>query len=190
MACFGILFLEMWLLMRLRNDRRPLNQVFGIDPPLPKDPGAVRVPRALPIPAIALLILTVIAIVPAQSLPNRVETPPERVAFSAFPLEVAQWRGRSETMESIYLDALKLTDYAMINFRTDNDPRAINFYVDYYASQRTSQSAHSRKSCLPGSGWGEEAVAQEKIGGEAGGVARGTVNRRLVLYGESRTPAD
>ena len=33
MACFGILFLEMWVLMRLSNDRRRLSEVFGIDPP-------------------------------------------------------------------------------------------------------------------------------------------------------------
>ncbi len=185
MACFGILFIEMWLLMRLSRDRRPLAEVFGIDPPRPRQPDVPVQVRALPASAIALLVLTAAAVLPAKSLPHRIEDTPQRTLFSAFPLEIEDWRGRSETMETIYLDALKLTDYALINYRHGEQP-PVNFYVAYYESQKKGQSAHSPKSCLPGGGWVMETFGQRTIDGVSVNGAPLTVNRTLISYGESR----
>ena len=185
MACFGILFVEMWLLMRLSNDRRPLSEVFGIDPPLPRDPAVPVQARALPLATLALLVITVLAIAPARLLPNRVETTPERVGFSALPLKVGAWEGRAESMEAIYLDALKLSDYALINYRR-GDGAPVNFYSAYYASQKKGQSAHSPKSCLPGGGWLIESLTTYPVDSvEVSGVPL-QVNRALISYGESR----
>lgn len=186
MACFGILFLEMWLLMRLSRDRRPLGEVFGIDPPRPRDPAAVSTPRRLPAPAIVLLALTVLAVFPATQLPNRVEATPARETFAALPLEIGPWQGRSETMESIYIDTLKLTDYALINYRREGDRAPVNFYSAYYESQRKGQSAHSPKSCLPGGGWVMESLDTYAVPGVAIDGVPLSVNRTLITYGESR----
>ena len=55
-------------------------------------------------------------------------------------------------MEQIYLDALQLDDYVMANYAR-SDRELVNFYVAWYDSQRSGQSAHSPRACLPGGGW-------------------------------------
>lgn len=185
MACFGILFLEMWLLMRLGRDRRPLNQVFGIDPPQPRDSSRAQRARPLPLPALVLAGLTMLALVPAEVLPNRVETPPARAQFSTFPLELDTWRGRSEAMEQVYLDALKLTDYIIVNYLR-NDAPPVNFYTAYYDSQKKGQSAHSPKSCLPGGGWVIESLRTHIVPGVTTAGVPLSVNRTVISHGKSR----
>ena len=135
MACFGILFIEMWLLLRLTKDRRPLAEAFGIDPPYPAAPGAIWQPRPVPRSAVIVVVLAALTLGPALTLPHRVETPPAREMFASLPLTLDQWEGKSEPMEQIYLDALKLTDYAMVNYR-DKDGHYVNFYSAYYESQK------------------------------------------------------
>lgn len=185
MACFGILFLEMWLLMRLTKDRRPLGQVFGLDPPQPAQEGVPWVKRRPPAAAWVLVVLTLAALLPALQLPNREETPPERADFAAFPLELGEWRGRADRMEQIYLDALKLSDYALIDYRR-GDGAPVNFYAAWYDSQKKGQSAHSPRSCLPGGGWEIESLKDYTLEGvKIGGVPL-TVNRAVIAHGDSR----
>lgn len=185
MACFGILFIEMWLLMRLGRDHRPLAEVFGIDPPRRPAPGVEWRPRPVPpaLPAVALL--TALALVPALTLPQREEVPPPRQTFAGFPLEVGDWRGRPQVMEQVYLDALKLTDYTLIDYRAEGGT-PVNFYVAYYASQKKGQSAHSPRSCLPGGGWVIESLTRRALPDVAVGGVPLEVNRVEISHGESR----
>lgn len=185
MACFGILFLEMWLLMRLTKDKRPLNEVFGIDPPEPVDENAEWHTRPLPITMIVATVLIVGALVPATAIPNRVESVPDRETFGSFPLSFDGWSGRSETLEQIYLDALKLTDYALINYTSDTG-NVVNFYTAYYESQRKGQSAHSPRSCIPGGGWRIESLTQVPVPEGAPGGGDLEVNRVLISNGNHK----
>jgi EpsI family protein len=47
---------------------------------------------------------------------------------------------------------LGLDDYILSNY-SRSDRSSVNFYVAYYASQRTGLSPHSPSVCLPGGGW-------------------------------------
>lgn len=185
MACFGILFLEMWLLMRLTKDKRPLKEVFGIDPPEPIDESAQWHTRPIPVTMIVATVLIVGALVPAIAIPNRVESAPERETFASFPLSIDGWSGRSEVLEQIYLDALKLTDYALINYTNDTD-NVVNFYTAYYESQRKGQSAHSPRSCIPGGGWRIESLTQVSVPEGAPGGGELPVNRVLISNGNHK----
>lgn len=185
MACFGILFVEMWFLMRITKDPRPLKDVFGIDPPEPLVEGSTMNVRRIPISLIIAVTLIIVALVPATALPTRVEVATSRESFDTFPLEIGEWVGRSEVLEKIYLDALKLTDYSMVNYRTDSGD-LVNFYTAYYESQRKGQSAHSPRSCIPGGGWRIESLT-EAIVTEGGPNGRDlSVNRVLISAGEHR----
>lgn len=73
-------------------------------------------------------------------------------SFDQFPLEIGQWQGSRQEMEQIYLDALDLNDYVIVDFK-DKLGKNVNFYVAYYESQRKGESIHSPATCLPGSGW-------------------------------------
>lgn len=185
MACFGILFLEMWLLMRLTGDRRPLNVAFGIDPPEPAAKDAERRARPIPAAGAAVAVLTALALWPALSLPNRAEQAPPRDPFATMPLEVDQWSGRSTTMEQIYLDALKLNDYALVNY-ANGEGTVVNFYAAWYDSQKKGQSAHSPKSCLPGGGWVIESLNTRELEGVTVEGEPLRVNRVVIAQGDSR----
>ncbi len=185
MVCFAILFFEMWLLMRLSNDRRPLREVFGIDPPLPAAEGVPFVARPIPKPALAVLALTVLFLIPGLSLPKRIEVPPQRTSFTEFPVEIGSWKGRVGKLETIYLDALKLTDYALVDY-VNAEGTVVNFYSAYYESQRKGQSAHSPKSCLPGGGWVMEEFGQITLDGVMAMGKPLSVNRVVIAQKGSR----
>jgi EpsI family protein len=62
----------------------------------------------------------------------------------------------------------------------------VNFYVAYYASQRTGQSAHSPRSCLPGGGWRIVDSQQHEVAGVRRNGAPLRVNRVIVQHGSER----
>ena len=185
MVCFAILFLEMWLLMRLSNDSRPLREVFGIDPPRPPEAGIPFAPRPVPRSLLGVLVLVVITLIPGVLLPKRVDVLPQRLDFTGFPIHLENWTGRTGKLDAIYLDALKLTDYALIDYSNEHGD-FVNFYAAYYASQRKGQSAHSPKSCLPGGGWVMEQFGPRKVEGVTVGGVPLIVNRVLIVQGQSK----
>jgi EpsI family protein len=62
----------------------------------------------------------------------------------------------------------------------------VNFYAAYYASQRTGQSAHSPRSCLPGGGWRIIEFAPATVAGVQQGGLPLRVNRVIVQQGGDR----
>jgi len=99
------------------------------------------------------------------------------------PMDIGEWKGKRDIMESIYLDALKLSDYIIADY-TGKDNRPVNFYVAYYDSQRKGVSAHSPKSCLPGGGWQITEFDQKVIDGVFVAGKPLQVNRTLIQLGE------
>ncbi|MFQ5644633.1 MAG: exosortase C-terminal domain/associated protein EpsI, partial [Thiogranum sp.] len=117
------------------------------------------------------------------SINEREEFIPDRKSFAEFPRQISEWKGRTNRLESIYLDALKLDDYILADY-VDDEGNIFGFYIAYYASQRSGETAHSPKSCLPGGGWRIESITQKNIpvNSPAGDAMR--VNRVLIRQGE------
>lgn len=162
MACFAILFLEMWLLNKIGRERRPFRQVFGMElPSLP--PILVKTHyRRLSAPIYGAGLALLIALVPSLLLPQRVEAIPTRQDFSHFPLTLDTWLGKRDAMEKIYIDMLKFNDYILADYSSENNGR-VNLYVAYYDSQRKGQSVHSPSTCIPGGGWQIHGISQTLI---------------------------
>ncbi|MBV9695331.1 MAG: VPLPA-CTERM-specific exosortase XrtD [Gammaproteobacteria bacterium] len=197
MVCILLLLGEAWALMRLTGDRRPLSQLLVSEPATPGVRGTPM--RELGKPALMVLLMLTLAVLPARALPTRGELHPQRAEFASFPLELGAWEGRRDHLEAVYLDWLKVDDYFLANFVARETasvpdsgtaetarPPLVNLYIAYYASQRTGQSAHSPRSCLPGGGWmirdfGQRALWEVR---EHGAPLR--VNRALVEQGASR----
>jgi len=183
MACTAVLVLEMWLLSKIGRNSVPFGEVFAIDPPI-SIPGSAEV-KVRPVPvsmylSFALLVGVAIA---SQALPERTENIPQRNAFNTFPMEIGKWKGNKNELESIYLDALKLSDYIIADY-IGKDNRPVNFYVAYYDSQRKGVSAHSPKSCLPGGGWQITEFDQKVIEDVFVAGKPLQVNRTLIQLGE------
>jgi exosortase D (VPLPA-CTERM-specific) len=185
MVCFGVLFVEMWLLTRLTGDRRPFNHVFGIDAPAPAPDGARRVEQVLSKPFVAALVVVVVAAGAVMATPNRQEVPPPRQALETFPLELGSWQGATHVMEQGYIKTLKFEDYLLASYR-NAEGEILNWYIAYYESQRKGESAHSPRSCLPGSGWEIEKLERHAVDGvEVAGTPL-RVNRVEMSFGNER----
>jgi len=182
MACFVLLFLQMWLMGRL-SGKRTFQSIFALE--LPPRASAARAPRPMNTPAWMAVGLLAAATVPALLLPQRVEIVPRRADFRTFPLQLAGWSGHRQYLGAEYIDALKFTDYLLADYAGANRP-PVNLYVSYYESQRKGESAHSPKVCLPGGGWLIEEFGQRTIPGLADAGPPFVVNRAVMLQGNER----
>ncbi|HET8686215.1 MAG TPA: EpsI family protein, partial [Methanosarcina sp.] len=108
--------------------------------------------RRVPFTLYLSLLLLLCSIPLSKWLPTRQEVIPQRQTFLDFPRVIGKWTGRPVQLEKEYIDELKFSDYAMMDFKDDSD-QAISFYVAWYDSQKKGRSAHSPKTCLPGGGW-------------------------------------
>jgi exosortase D (VPLPA-CTERM-specific) len=185
MACFGVLFVEMWLLMRLTGDRRDLREVFGLEAPVKVEGPSMCLSGPIPKPLVGSTIGLLLAVSAGYLLPERQELTPPRTAFSEFPVQFADWQGRPEPMEQVYIDALKFTDYALINFKNSGGD-VINLYSAYYESQRKGESVHSPRSCLPGGGWEIQSLTQVDVPNATVDGVPLRVNRALISYGDQK----
>jgi exosortase D (VPLPA-CTERM-specific) len=184
LACFGMLLLEMWLLLRVAGDRRTLRAALEIDAPAARPPATVPRAPAVPAPAWAALALLAVAVIPTALIPDRVELQPARQEFAEFPLQLGEWHGQRQRLEDQYVEALKFSDYLLGDYRHGGD--AVNLYVAYYASQRTGESVHSPRACLPGGGWVIEEFGQRELQGAAARTTPLVVNRVVISHGSER----
>jgi exosortase D (VPLPA-CTERM-specific) len=184
MACISVLIVEMWILSKISVKKRPLQEIFGLEMPNPTPKNAVIHHHPLSAFFVGSAALLVSAAVLAHMLPERTEIIPARTNFSEFPMTYDTWKGRRGQLEQIYVNALKFTDYVLADYTDGNDKYPVNLYVAYYDSQRTGESAHSPRSCIPGGGWQIVSFAQRDIDGVSAGGSPLRVNRTLVKKGE------
>ncbi len=185
MSCVAILVGEMWILSKIGKDKLPLREAFGLDFPEPTPTDAKIVYRRVPKSFYASLVIVALVAVSVFALPDRKEIIPERKQFAEFPLAFDGWTGKTGILEQIYIDILKLTDYAMIDYR-GVDGGYVNFYVAQYDSQRKGSSAHSPRSCIPGGGWRITSLENRNIPGASISDIPLVVNRLFIEKGESK----
>jgi exosortase D (VPLPA-CTERM-specific) len=196
MASAALMLGEIVVLNRVGHETGSWRQLFGVEFPAPTPAGAVRQRRRMPHAFLAAAGVLFAFIAISVLLPRPAEIAPSRSPFSEFPSRLGPWLGRRDSLEGIYLDALKLDDYLLANYTNesvgalaDSRPRGagpVNLYIAYYSSQRKGEAVHSPRSCLPGGGWqlrefGQRTVPGVKINGQ---VLR--VNRTLIELGNQR----
>ena len=185
MLSAAMLLGEIALLNRLGPESGTLRQLFGVEFPAPTPKGATlhqrRVPPSFRAATGLLLIFAIIALV----LPRPVEIIPKRVSFTEFPMQLGEWSGRSESMEGVYLDQLKLDDYLLADY-TDGAGPPVNLYLSFYNSQRKGDAVHSPRACLPGGGWQMRDFGQRTLTGVEVNGRPLRVNRTIIESGDQR----
>jgi exosortase D (VPLPA-CTERM-specific) len=180
------------VLLRVGKTRSALRDALAFDFGPPKsanpEPAVAPVSRSVPHAFMATAALAATASILAFTLPPRpAESTPAHQSLAEFPNRIGSWQGRREPIESIYLDALKLDDYLMSNYR-DASGVPVNFYVAYYDSQRKGHSVHSPRSCIPGGGWNIRSFEQTPLTAGNRSVAANRVvielgrNKQIVYY--------
>src|ERR1700726_5212596 len=80
------------------------------------------------------------------------EPVPLRQALGQLPMAMNGWLGRDDPLEARIVSALGISDYVNRGYISAGGP-PVGLYVGYYQSQRSGETIHSPKNCLPGAGW-------------------------------------
>jgi len=186
----AVLVLITKFLALLAGDRRPL-QALLMPEAIPRADGAAGTSEAGrssqpfrgSVVACCFALLFSMTAVAASSVITNKEPPSGlvRTDFLTFPMRLTGgWEGRRRTLESHYLDELKLDDYLMADYHRPPSQWA-NLYVAYYNDQASGRSVHSPRTCLPGGGW--EMQEFETILIDDGSGAEQPVNRVIIGKG-------
>ncbi len=110
-----------------------------------------------------------------------------RRTLKEFPSGAGEWRqnGPDVRFDAATESVLRADDYLSRDYRR-SDGRIANFYVGYYATQRTGASYHSPLNCLPGAGWTMSESALVRITPAGGGPAF-EANRYIIENGNTRS---
>ncbi len=113
------------------------------------------------------------------------ENLPKSQPLSFFPLELGVWRGRDIQLQQSVLDLLgpgQFLSRIYVNSSSANSPY-IDLFIGYFPSQKTGNTAHSPRNCLPGSGWYFADIRRQEIS-LAGRTL--SVNRAIIQKGTDR----
>jgi EpsI family protein len=106
--------------------------------------------------------------------------------LAEFPRQIAGWRMIQDgVIDQETLKILKADDYLTRDYVSPSSPQAVNFYVAFFRTQRTGQTPHSPKNCLPGGGWvpSVSSIVEIPIAGRPEPIR---VNQYIVAKGPSR----
>jgi EpsI family protein len=134
-------------------------------------PGAARLWITSGVLVAAFLLLHTVshgeAVVPHQPLRD-------------LPYILGSWMGKEQPLTEQILQAVGVSDYANRIYFSQKEGFA-QLYVGYYASQRTGDTIHSPKNCLPGAGWDPIQSGYAKL--SVGGGRQIVVNEYVIQQG-------
>ncbi len=192
MASLAVLMLELHILLRISGDKRSISELLVIDDSahtaMQADQDSLASTSMVNGAPVAVYGVAIIGILMTSVYSlyqsEQAERSPERITLNHFPLLVGDWYGTPDSLESIYVDALKFDDYMIADYRKGSDH--LNFYVAYYGSQKKGESAHSPRSCIPGGGWVIESIEEVHVGDLYLNSQPLVANRTLIQKGDAR----
>jgi EpsI family protein len=101
------------------------------------------------LPVILLLAMTTFVL----EARGRREVLPTHQALSSFPMQVANRQARDLPMGPDELTVLGPGEFLLRDYLSMSGEPPVNLYIAFFPSQRTGDTIHSPKNCLPGSGW-------------------------------------
>jgi exosortase D (VPLPA-CTERM-specific) len=179
-------------LARLGPTKLPWHEAFSLGTPVANTPATKRdatpapaaPSRAVPRPFLAAAVLVLAGAAVDIATPAPELTYPQRASFDEFPNRVGDWVGKRDTLQGVYLDALRLDDYVLADYR-EADGVPVNFYAAYYQTQDSTRAIHSPHDCIPGGGWEITKFEQRFIPATTATPAF-KVNRAIVQLGSHR----
>ncbi len=135
------------------------------------------------IAAITLIALTAILL----EARGRVETIVAHPPLSSFPIQVGEWSSKALTLDQETLDVLGPGDFLLRDYHDSAQQSRlpyVDLFIAYFPSQRTGDTIHSPRHCLPGSGWTPEENARVIL--TLPGHSPFPANRYVVSRGEDR----
>jgi EpsI family protein len=105
------------------------------------------------------------------------------VQLSSFPTDLGQWHGQNEEILPEVLKVLGPGEFLSRIYQSPQSPY-VDYFLAYFPSQRTGDTIHSPKNCLPGAGW--VPVESGRIRLKNGSGPPIDANRYLLQKGDSQ----
>ena len=118
-------------------------------------------------------------------LRGRNEVLASHLPLQSFPQQLGVWSGVERPIDKESLEILGPGEFLLRDYspQVDTEPE-VNLYIAYFPSQRSGDTIHSPKNCLPGAGW--LPVENERVTLSLPSHAPFPVNRYVVANGDSR----
>ncbi|HKQ87389.1 MAG TPA: EpsI family protein [Candidatus Acidoferrales bacterium] len=133
--------------------------------------------RLLPV---LILIVGTAALLQAHERP---EVVPAHKELSDFPMQISSWSGTPLTLSADELGVLGPGQFLLRDYQRPANGPSVNLYIAYFPSQRTGDTIHSPKNCLPGAGWLPDESTRLAIQTANGSIL---VNRYIISKGLTR----
>ena len=130
---------------------------------------------------VALLLVGCLALLNART---RGELVPSHKSLLAFPTALAAWQGQDLPLAPAILETLVPGEFLFRDYMGPLRQDRINFFIAFYPTQRTGDTIHSPKNCIPGVGW--KPVESAHLFVESAGKRPTAVNRYIVEKGLDR----
>ncbi len=98
---------------------------------------------------VAAMLVATLLFLHARSQPEQL---PRHLPLSTFPSGIAGWSGQDVPIDNSIREVLGQGDFVDHIYARAGQP-PVELFLAYFPSQRTGNSIHSPKNCLPGSGW-------------------------------------
>ncbi len=116
---------------------------------------------------------------------GRNEIFPPRLPLQSFPTQLSNWTGTDITIEKDVLEVLGPGDFLLRVYQNPAEKQPfVDLFIAYFPSQRTGDTIHSPKHCLPGSGW--LPVESSRVTLSLPGHNPFPANRYVIAKGDSR----
>jgi EpsI family protein len=130
--------------------------------------------------AVVLLAGTAILL---HTRPGTDRNPPSE-PLSQLPIAIGGWTGSDRPIDQDTRDVLGAGDFLSRIYAQDEQKPPIGLFIGYFPTQRTGQTIHSPKHCLPGAGWVFESSKTVDLLDENGKPHR--VGEYVITNGEAR----
>ena len=115
---------------------------------------------------------------------NRSEVIPSRVPLSSFPHTLQGWTATDVSIPKDVLAVLGPGEFLLRDYQESSTHSVVDLFIAYFPSQRSGDTIHSPKNCLPGAGWSP--VRADRISIALPGHDPFPANRYLIAKGEER----
>lgn len=109
---------------------------------------------------------------------------PPHQKVTSFPEQIGEWQGGPDIQfDAETLKVLGPGDFMERNYQTPGQP-PVDLYLAYFPSQRTGDTIHSPRHCLPGAGWQFARESQMQLTEPSGQPI--TVNYYVIANGNDQ----
>ena len=109
---------------------------------------------------------------------------PAREPLASFPHSLGGWSSVDIPITPDVLNVLGPGDFLLRDYQDPGSGAEADLFIAYFPSQRSGDSIHSPKNCLPGAGWSP--VQSDRISVRVTGHAPFPANRYVIAKNEER----